>query len=99
MSENTPTWQNIMNEVVHPRVWAALRDQIVERTAMSENNRITLSLSETEGLPKGQMVLCIEYNYELRSLRSEAAPFEVQCYLDDHILSAKNNLPQFERVE
>lgn len=99
MSESTPTWQNIMKEVVHPHVWAALRDQIIERTAMIENNQITIRLLETDGLPNGQMVLCIDYNYELRSLRSESMPFEVQDYLDDHIACAKNNLPQFELVE
>jgi hypothetical protein len=99
MSESTPTWQNIMNEVVPPRVRAALRDQIVERTAISENNRITLSLLETQGLPNGQMVLCIEHDYELRSLRSESVAFEVQYYLDEYIASAKTNLPQIELVE
>ncbi len=99
MSQHTPTWQNVMNDVVDSRVCAALRDQIIEKTAISENNRITLRLLQTQELPHGQMVLCIEHNYELRSLRSESVSFEVRHYLDDHIAWPKNGLPKFERVE
>lgn len=91
--------QLIMGEIVHPRVWEAVRNQIIERTVIRENNQITLSLEETRGLVNSQMVLCIDYNYELRSLRSKSMPFEIQHYLDDHIECAKNNLPKFERVE
>lgn len=91
--------QLIMDEVVHPRVWEAVRNQIIERTVIRENNQITLSLEETQGLGNSQMVLCIDYNYELRSLRSKSVPFEIHHYLDDHIECAKNNLPKFERVE
>src|SRR5690242_12646217 len=99
MSEDTLTWQNVMNDVVDSRVCAALKDQIIEKTAISENNQITLKLSQTQELPHGQMVLSIEHNYELRSLRSESVSFEVRHYLDDHLVSAKTGLPKFERVE
>ena len=91
--------QLIMGEVVHPRVWEAVRNQIIERTVVRENNQITLSLKEKQGLTNSQMVLGIDYNYELRSLRSKSVPFEIQHYLDDHIGCADNNLPDFERVE
>ena len=91
--------QLIMGEVVHPRVWEAVRNQIIERTVIRENNQITVSLKATQGLVNSQMVLSVDYNYDLRSLRSKAVPFEIQHYLDDHIECAKNNLPEFERIE
>ena len=99
MSEDTPTWQNISKDIVHPLVWAALRDQIVERAAITENNQITLRLLETPELANGQMVLYIQHDYEVRSLRSESVPFEVRCYLNSHITCPKKNLPQLECVE
>jgi hypothetical protein len=91
--------QLVMDEVIHPRVWEAVRNQIIERTVIRENNQITLSLEEIAELEKSQMVLCVDYNYELRSLRSRSVSFEVQHYLDDHIQCVKSDLPRFERVE
>ena len=101
MSEgnDTPTWQNIMDEVVHARVWEAVRNQIIERTAIRLNNQLTLSLEDTQGLPNGQKVLYIDYSYELRSLRSKSVPFEIKHYLDCDTECGKNNVAEFERVE
>jgi len=92
-------WQNILSDIVHPLVWQTVRNQIVERTAIREKNEITLSLEDVQGLPNGQMVLCIDYKYELRSLRAESVHFEIHHYLDAHVQCAENNLPEFERVE
>ncbi|HEX7335092.1 MAG TPA: hypothetical protein VF290_26560 [Pyrinomonadaceae bacterium] len=86
-----------MDEVVHQGVRKAVRNQIVERTAIRENNQITLSLEETHGLPDDQKVLCVDYNYELRSLHSEFMPFEVQHCLDGPFACA--NLPGFEQIK
>ena len=99
MSEGTSNWQNPMEEIVHRRVREAVRNQIAKRTAIRENNQITLSLEEADGLPDDQKVLCVEYNYELRSLRPECMPFEIRHYLDGHIACAKSNLPGFEQIE
>jgi len=89
--------QLIMDEVVHPRVWEAVRKQVIERNVIREDNEIILSLEEMDGLGSGQMVLRVDYNYKVRSLRSGSVAFELHHYLDDHIHSA--NLPKFERIE
>src|SRR6185369_17007774 len=97
MPEGTPTRRNTMDEVVHRGVREAVRNQIVERTAIRENNQITLTLEEAHGLPDDQKVLCVDYNYELRSLHSEFMPFEIQHCLDGPFVCAK--LAGFERIK
>jgi hypothetical protein len=93
------TLQVIMDEIVHPRVWEEVRNQIIERTMIRENNQIRLTLEEQSGLTNGQMVLCVDYEYDVRSLRSKPVPFTILHYLDDHIQCAENDLPRFEQVE
>ncbi len=93
------TLQVIMNEIVHPGVWEEVRNQIIERAMIREDNKIKLTLEKQAGLTEGQMVLCLEYEYQIRSLRSKPVPVTILHYLDDHVESKENNLPRFETIE
>ncbi len=93
------TLQVIMNEIVHPGVWEEVRNQIIERSMIRENSQIKLTLEEQAGLTNGQMVLCLEHDYVVRSLRSKAVPVTILHYLDDHIECKENDLPRFERID
>lgn len=93
------TLQVIMNEIVHPGVWEEVRNQIIERSMIRENSQIKLKLEELAGLKDGQMVLCLEHEYVVRSLRSKPVPVTILHYLDDHIECKENDLPRFERIE
>ncbi len=93
------TLQVIMNEIVHPGVWEEVRNQIIEKSMIREGNQITLTLEEQEGLTNGQMVLCLEYEYAIRSLRSKPGPVKILHYLDNHIECKQCDLPRFEKIE
>jgi hypothetical protein len=93
------TLQVIMNEVVHQDVWEEVRNQVIEKKMIREEVEIRLSLEPHEGLPKGQMVLCLEVDYDLCGLRSKPESVSISHYLDDHIECKKNDLPRFELIE
>jgi hypothetical protein len=93
------TLQVIMNEVIHQDVWGEIRNQVIEKNMMRENVEIRLSLEHEEGLQKGQMVLCLEVDYDLCGLRSRQERAKIRHYLDDHIKCKEKKLPRFEMVE
>jgi hypothetical protein len=93
------TLQVIMNEIVHPGVWEEVRNQVIERALIRENSRIKLTLEQQAGLTNGQMVLCLEHEYAIRSLRSKPVAVTILHYLDNHIESKEHDLPKFERIE
>lgn len=93
------TLQVIMNEVVHEDVWEEVRNQVIEKKMIREDVEIRLSLLLEPGLPEGQMVLCMEVDYDLCGLRSKPEPAAVSHYLDDHIKRKEKNLPRFELIE
>lgn len=93
------TLQVIMNEIVHPGVWEEVRTQIIDREIIRENCIIKLKLEEVSGLKDGQMVLCVELEYELQSLSTKPHLVKILHYLDDHIENKVKDLPRFELVE
>ncbi len=93
------TLQVIMDEIIHPRVWEEVRNQIIERAMIRKNSQIKLTLEGQAGLTSGQMVLCLEHEYEVHSLRSKPVPVTILHYLDDHVQCKDNDLPRFEQIE
>jgi hypothetical protein len=93
------TLQVIMNEIVHPGVWEEVRNQIIDRNMIRENCMIRLKLEKETGLRDGQMVLCVEFEYDLQSLSSKPERVTVLHYLDDHIECPTKKLPRFELIE
>jgi len=93
------TLELIMNEIIHDQVWKEVRNQIIERSMMRAANHIRLSLEEDDELTNGQMVLCVSYDYDVRSLRSKPVPVRILHYLDNHIECKPSKLPRFEKME
>jgi len=78
---------------IPPRVWERIKETLLEREVMRQNAVIHLGVLRDENVDADNLVLNVDFAYDLANLQSKAAEYLVVHGLDEHITA--HNLPRF----
>jgi hypothetical protein len=91
----------VLEEIVHKDIWAEVRRQVIERDMIREKAKIRMRLQRKPDLfgeNSSQVLLWVDFSYELNGLRSKPRRVMLAHNLDDHIKRGELALPRFEEV-
>ncbi|HEV8431069.1 MAG TPA: hypothetical protein VGQ41_24410 [Pyrinomonadaceae bacterium] len=78
---------------VPPDIWDSIKDRLLNRRVIRRNTNLHLSVLRSQTIANDEVVLGIDFAYELGNLVNKDASYEIVHGLDEHIATAQ--LPRF----
>ena len=88
----------IMGDIVDSSIWAEMREQILEKTAVRRATAIQLKVMPLDPPESGRMKLWVGMQYRVSSLRSHDQEVPLLHFLDWYMADPKHKLPRFIRI-
>jgi uncharacterized membrane protein (DUF485 family) len=91
----------VLEEIVHKDIWGEVRRQVIEKDMIREKAKIKMKLQRKPDLfgeNSSQVLLWVDFSYELNGLRSKTRRVTLGHNLDNHIKRSELGLPRFEDI-